>query len=152
VTSREPPPESSRPLWDETQALLDALNRLDIDALREIRLDDAELIDVDPRGGPVVVRGREEWDEYMERNLGAIEGIGGVLWTEVLDYEGHVHGRLAYSALRFIQVAELPDATIKSTCVATIIWSWRGGRWREARRHQSLERSERLDAEGRRAA
>lgn len=149
---REPPPESSRPLWEETVALFEATNALDIAALRELRRDDAELVDVDPRGAPVVVRGRVEWEEYMERNLAAMASVGAVLRTEVIDYEGHVHGRLGYSAVRFVQFAELPDVTIRSVCVATIIWSWRGGRWREVRRHQSLESTERIAAAERRAA
>ena len=73
--------------------------------------DDAELIDVDPRGGPVVVRGREEWDEYMERNLGAIEGIGGVLWTEVLDYAVGVLGlRETDPAAQRLQIEGLSPA------------------------------------------
>ena len=40
VIAREPPPESSRPLWHETQALFDALNRMDVAGLAEMRLED----------------------------------------------------------------------------------------------------------------
>ena len=88
----------------------------------------------------------------MERNLGTMASIDATLWTDVLDYRGHVHGRLGYSVVRFAQTAKLPDVTIRSICVATIVWSWRGGRWREAHRHQSLEHSERIGPGGNAAA
>ncbi|MGZ8804800.1 MAG: nuclear transport factor 2 family protein [Microbacterium sp.] len=125
------------PLRAETQALLDAVNTLDLDALRAMVDDDYGIVDVDPEGRTVVIDTKAEWDAYMDLNFAAMRAGGAVLSSRVLDYHGVEAGRLGYSVVRFDQRVEIAGTVIENPCIATVVWKRTDEGWKEARWHCS---------------
>lgn len=128
----------SAPLLAETRALFDAVNALDLERLRALVDDDCGIVDIDPAGGSVVIDSPGEWEDYMRRNMESLAAAGGRLSTEILDYHGTRAETLAYSMVRFRQRVSVGEETSSHHCIATIVWKWAGGSWREARWHCSL--------------
>lgn len=128
-----------QPLREQTQALLDAVNALDLDALRAMVDDDYGIVDVDPEGRSVVIDGKPEWDAYMERNFAAMQAGGAVLSSRIVDYHGEADDRLGYSVVRFVQRVEIGGVVIENPCIATIVWKQTPEGWKEARWHCSLD-------------
>lgn len=126
-----------QPLRAETQALLDAVNTLDLDALRAMVDDDYGIVDVDPEGRTVVIDTKEQWDAYMDLNFTAMRAGGAVLSSRVLDYQGVEAGRLGYSVVRFDQRVEIAGTVIENPCIATVVWKRTDDGWKEARWHCS---------------
>lgn len=125
------------PFRAETQALLDAVNALNLDALRAMVDDDFGIVDIDPHGRTVVIDSRAQWDTYMAENFAAMRAANAVLSSRVIDYHGVQVDRLGYSVVRFVQRVELANAVIENACVVTIVWKHTDEGWKEARWHCS---------------
>lgn len=132
---------SAEPLLAETQALLDAVNALDLDALRAMVDDDFGIVDVDPQGRSVVITTKAEWDAYMDVNFAAMRAGGAVLSSRIREYNGEMSDGLGYSVVRFVQRVEVGPTVIENPCIATIVWKRTEDGWREARWHCSLDQS-----------
>ncbi|WP_322411337.1 YybH family protein [Microbacterium invictum] len=128
---------STEPLRMQTQALLDAVNALDLEALRAMVDDDYGIVDVDPQGRSVVIDSTAEWEAYMATNFAAMRTAGAVLSSRVVGYHGEEAGDLGYSVVRFVQRVEIGDSVIENPCIATIVWKRTPGGWKEARWHCS---------------
>lgn len=131
----------TEPLLVETQALLDAVNRLDLDGLRAMVDDDFGIVDVDPEGRSVVISTKAEWDAYMDANFTAMRAAGAGLSSQIREYHGEMADDLGYSVVRFIQRVSIGPTVIENPCIATIVWKRTEGGWREARWHCSLDQT-----------
>ncbi|MEI3868364.1 nuclear transport factor 2 family protein [Microbacterium sp. CCNWLW134] len=125
------------PLRPQTQALLDAVNALDLDALRAMVDDDYGIVDVDPQGRSVVIENKDAWDAYMTTNFAAMRAAGAALSSRVTGYHGEEAGEMGYSVVRFVQRVQIGETVIENPCVATIVWKRTPEGWKEARWHCS---------------
>lgn len=132
---------SAEPLLEETRALLDAVNRLDLDGLRAMVDDDFGIVDVDPEGRSVVLSTKAEWDAYMHVNFAAMSTAGAVLSSQIREYHGEMTDDLGYSVVRFVQHVTIGPTVIENPCIATIVWKHTEHGWREARWHCSLDQA-----------
>lgn len=132
------------PFYEQTQAMFNAINTLQLDDLRTLVADEYGIVDIDPEGKTVVINSVDEWETYMAENFAAMQDANAALSTEVKSYHGEVMGDMGYSVVRFIQTVDLHVRTLHSHCVATIVWKYTDGQWKEARWHCSLEK---LDVE-----
>ncbi len=133
------PAHETKPFYSETQAMLNAVNALDLDTLRGLVDDDYGIVDIDPEGKSVVIESKEAWDAYMARNMAAMKAAGAQLDSEIVDYDGEAGKRFGYSVVHFRQSVTLGGNILDNHCVATIVWKNTADGWKEARWHCSLK-------------
>lgn len=125
-------------LYQETEQLLTAVNKLDLPKLRAMVDDDFGIVDVDPEGNPVIINDMKEWEAYMEKNMVAMRELHASLSYEIDDYQESVTEQMAYVVVRFTQQVHIPEGPEMShQCIATIVWKSTDQGWKEARWHCS---------------
>jgi len=130
-------------LYQPTEALLQAVNELDLPKLRNMVDDDFGIVDVDPNGDPVVINDQEEWEAYMHKNMLAMQELQAELSFEIGEYHERVSPDMALVVVRFEQHVKVPEQpAMKHPCIATVVWKKTDEGWKEARWHCSRLRSE----------
>lgn len=125
-------------LYQNTEALLTAVNRLDLPELRTMVDDDFGIVDVDPEGNPIVIDNMDEWEAYMEKNMLAMQTLHAKLSYEIDEYHENVSDRMAYVVVKFTQRVHIPEKPeMTHHCIATIVWKQTEQSWKEARWHCS---------------
>lgn len=125
-------------LYQHTERLLTAVNKLDLPQLRQMVDDDFGIVDVDPEGQPMVINNMEEWEAYMEKNMIAMRELHARLAYEIDEYHEKVADTMAYVVVKFRQHVHIPEkAEMEHDCIATVVWKKTDDGWKEARWHCS---------------
>lgn len=130
--------ETKHQLYQQTERLLSAVNQLDLPKLRNMVDDDFGIVDVDPEGKAVVINDMQEWENYMEKNMLAMQQLHAKLSYEIDEYHENVSESMAYVVVKFTQQVHIPEKPEMShSCIATVVWKKTDDGWKEARWHCS---------------
>ena len=129
---------TDKPYFDETVELLRSVRDHDFDTLAERCDDDFGIVDLDPSGGSVMIRTREEWENWFHGLFAQLDTMSADTDSEILDYQAIEGIDLGYSVVEFRQSLSIGDMVALFDCVATIIWKKTSLGWKESRWHVSL--------------
>jgi ketosteroid isomerase-like protein len=130
------------PFLDETKTLFRSVSTHDFDTLAALCDDDFGIVDIDPKGGSVVIETRAEWEDWFHSLFDQLDAMDAETTTDILDYKALRRGELGYSVVDFRQNLTMGDTTAHFYCVATIIWKQTPDGWKESRWHCSVIRVE----------
>lgn len=128
----------THPFLDETKTLFRSVSAHDFDTLADLCDDDFGIIDIDPKGGSVVIETRAEWEHWFHTLFDQLDAMDAETTTDILDYQALRRGELGYSVVDFRQNLTIGDTTAHFDCVATIIWKQTPDGWKESRWHCSV--------------
>ena len=129
---------SDSPFFAETVELLRSVRDHDFESLAELCDDDFGIVDLDPSGGSVMIRTREEWENWFHGLFAQLDTMSADTDSEILDYQALEGIDLGYSVVEFRQSLTIGDMVAQFDCVATVIWKKTSLGWRESRWHVSL--------------
>ncbi|MCU0312044.1 MAG: nuclear transport factor 2 family protein [Acidimicrobiales bacterium] len=134
-----PYPElEGRPFFAETCTLLRCVRDHDFETLAALCDDDFGIVDVDPSGGSVAVRSRDEWEGWFGDLFATLTALDADTDSEILAYDATIADDLGFSVLEFRQTLTAAGLTATFDCIATIVWKSTPDGWREARWHASV--------------
>jgi len=126
------------PFFAETVTLLRSVRDHDFDTLAELCDDDFGIVDLDQSGANVMVRTRQDWENWFQRLFGEMAAAAATTDSEILNYDALAGSDLGFSVLEFRQSLQVGEHTGFFDCVATIVWKQTPEGWKEARWHVSL--------------
>jgi hypothetical protein len=130
-------------LYDETVRLFQYVSEHNFDDLAELCDDDFGIVDLGPDGQNIMIRTREEWENWFKTLFANLTAMQAHTYTDITDYKVLSGVDLSYSVVEFCQHLKLPEKHGKFYCVVTIIWKkTQGDVWKESRWHVSLLRTE----------
>ena len=129
---------ASAPFFAETVEMLSSVRDHDFDTLAARCDDDFGIVDLDPSGGSVMIRTREEWEAWFRGLFAQLDAMGAATDSEITAFDTVVSGDLGYAVVEFTQSLSMGDMVADFDCVSTIIWKRVDGTWKESRWHVSL--------------
>lgn len=132
----------NQPFYQETRALFESVSSHDFDRLAALCDDDFGIVDLDPNGQNVIIRTREEWENWFHTLFSQLKEMNAETNTDILSYDAIQEDKLGYSVVNFCQNLNVNGIRQKFYCVATIIWKNIEGIWKESRWHVSLIKTE----------
>lgn len=132
------PEHERKPFFDLTVRLLRGVRDHDFAELAELCDDDFGIVDIDPNGGSVAIRSREEWEAWFRGLFATLDQMGAHTDSEILAYDAMEGVDLGYSVLEFRQTLGIGDLVATFDCMTTIVWKREGDVWKEARWHGSV--------------
>jgi len=131
-------PWAGEPYFAETVTLLRSVRDHDFDTLAALCDDDFGIVDLDQAGQNVMVRTRDDWEEWFRRLFGELDAASATTDSEIVNYGAVSGAELGFSVVEFRQSLSVGEHTGLFDCVATIVWKLTSGGWKEARWHVSL--------------
>lgn len=132
------PAHADAPFFAETLELLRSVREHDFPTLSARCDDDFGIVDIDTDGSARMIRTRAEWEAWFTDLFARLDAMGAATDSDVTAYDAVAADRMGYSVVEFRQLLAVDDAVLAFDCVATIVWKWQDGGWREARWHASL--------------
>ena len=129
---------AGEPFFGETVELLRSVRDHDFDSLAELCDDDFGIVDLDQSGGNVMIRTRDDWEQWFRRLFAELNAASAATDSEILDYQALRATDMGFSVVEFRQSLTIGELVGLFDCVATIVWKLSPGGWREARWHVSL--------------
>lgn len=126
------------PYFGLTVELLRSVRDHDFESLAALCDDDFGIVDLDQSGSNVMVRTRDEWEQWFTRLFRELSAAGAETDSTILDYQALEGADLGYSVVEFRQSLTVGELTGLFDCVATIIWKRTSDGWKESRWHVSL--------------
>ena len=126
------------PYFAQTVELLRSVRDHDFDSLAALCDDDFGIVDLDPAGANVMVRTREEWENWFHNLFAQLDAIGAGTDSEITNYQALASADMGMSVVEFTQSLTMGEMIALFDCVATIVWKNTLQGWREARWHVSL--------------
>ena len=130
-------PWAGDPYFVETVTLLRSVRDHDFETLAELCDDDFGIVDLDQAGGNVMVRTRQDWEEWFLRLFCELDAASATTESEIVHYGAVSGADLGFSVVEFRQSLSVGEHTGLFDCVATIVWKLTSDGWKEARSHVS---------------
>jgi hypothetical protein len=127
-----------KPFFDLTVEMLDCVSKHNFERLAEICDDDYGIIDIDVDGGSKVIRDRKGWEDWFQGLFPKLNAMHAQTWSEITHYESVKMMDMGYGVVDFNQILQLPDKKLAFKVIATIIWKFQDGEWKESRYHSSM--------------
>lgn len=131
-----------RPFAQETAELFASVRDHDLDTLAARCDDDFGIVDIDPTGGSKVIRTRAQWHDWFVSLFAELSAMQADTDTLIESYDAVEWAETGMSVVEFVQLLTVGGLTGRFHCIVTIVWKQDEGRWREARWHTSLVRTE----------
>jgi hypothetical protein len=131
-------PWADAPYFTETVTLLRSVRDHDFETLADLCDDDFGIVDLDQSGSNVMVRTRDDWENWFRRLFSELEAVAALTDSEILNYQALPGSDLGFSVVEFRQSLTVGEHTGLFDCVATIVWKQTPHGWKEARWHVSL--------------
>lgn len=128
----------NKPFYQETLTLFESVAKHDFDTLANLCDDDFGIVDLNEEGKNVIIRTRQEWEDWFRTLFTKLDTMKANTWTEVTNYEAVQEEKLGYSVVDFDQILEVGEQKLRFSCIVTIIWKKTESGWKEARYHSSL--------------
>jgi hypothetical protein len=131
-------PWADEPYFTETVTLLRSVRNHDFDTLAALCDDDFGIVDLDQAGQSVMVRTRQDWENWFQRLFGELDAASAITDSEIVNYNAVSGSDLGFSVVEFRQSLKVGELIGLFDCVATIVWKLTSDGWKEARWHVSL--------------
>ena len=131
-------PWAAEPLFAQTVELLRCVRDHDFDSLAALCDDDFGIVDLDQTGSSVMIRTRQDWENWFRRLFGELDTANAATDSEIVNYQSMKGSEMGFSVVEFRQLLTAAGQTGTFDCVATIVWKLTPDGWREARWHVSL--------------
>lgn len=128
----------NKPFYQETLKLFESVAKHDLNSLADLCDDDFGIVDLNEEGKNIIIRTREEWEDWFKTLFAKLDNMNARTWTEVTNYEAVQDTSMGYSVVDFDQLLEVADKKLRFSCITTIIWKKTPNGWKEARYHSSL--------------
>ena len=129
---------AEEPFFAETVELLRSVRDHDFDTLAARCDDDFGIVDLDQSGSNVMVRSRQDWENWFRRLFAELEAASADTDSVITQYQALAGSDMGFSVVEFTQSLSVGPHTGLFDCVATIVWKLTPDGWKEARWHVSL--------------
>jgi hypothetical protein len=128
----------NKPFYQESKILFDSVSKHDFQTLANLCDDDFGIVDLNEEGKNIIIRNRQEWEDWFRNLFQKLSHLKAQTWTEITAYDSVKGSDLGYSVVEFDQFLKLENQLLKFSCITTIIWKFTDQGWKEARYHSSL--------------
>ena len=127
-----------KPFFKETWTILNCVHTHNFELLSSICDDDFGIIDINTEGGSEIIRNREGWENWFKSLFEKLDEMEAKTWSEITNYEALMSDEMGYGVVDFDQFFIHNGKALKFSVIATIIWKFFNGEWKESRYHSSL--------------